>query len=330
MLRARAWFPDDTTRSDLTEADIPALLATDGCTLWVDLTLLPEDARAIERLLMDVFRFHPLAVDDALRETHVPRIDDWGQYLYIVLHNVRFDPDSRRIATPELDVFLSRRFIVTIHRAPLAAIDTVWDAAGRDVRRVVNGTDNLLYQIADLVVAEYMPLVDQLDDWIDEIETEIFTRFSPSTLNRILRQKRRLVHLRRSLSALREVLNKLARDDYVVIDAADRVYFRDVYDHTVRLFDIVESMRDLVGGALDTYLSVASNRTNEVMKALTVTSVIFMPISFLASFFGMNFFADEFAIHPGQSTGWLFWGCVTLTVLIPPAMFGWMKYRRWF
>jgi magnesium transporter len=193
----------------------------------------------------------------------------------------------------------------------------------------MEGTDYLLYQILDALVADYMPLVDQLDDWIDEVETEILQRPTAQTLHRILRQKRRLVGMRRSLSALREVLNRLARDDYAVIDPKDRVYFRDVYDHVVRLYEIVESMRDLVGGSLDTYLSVTSNRTNEIMKTLTIVTVLFMPISFLAGFFGMNFFGEEFALHPDLQSYWVFWISVAAMLALPPTMYVWMRLRRW-
>jgi magnesium transporter len=205
----------------------------------------------------------------------------------------------------------------------------IWAATSRESRRMAEGSDNLLYQLVDAIVADYMPLVDQLDDWIDEIESEIFRKSTPHTLARIQRQKRRLIGLRRSLSALREVLNKLARDDYAVIDPRDRVYFRDVYDHVVRLYDIVESMRDLVGGSLDTYLSVTSNRTNEIMKTLTIVNVIFLPISFIASFWGMNFFADQFAVQPEWSTRWIFWLVMAAMVVLPTSMYAWVKLRRW-
>lgn len=329
MIRTAALFPDGMFRDNIRTDEFPALIGNSNVTLWVDLTPVGMEEREIERMLLDTFHFHPLAVDDALRETHVPRVDDWQDSLYVILHAVRFESTTRRIHTPELDVFLTRNVLVTYHVEDLHAVETVLAAVRRDPQRMIEGPDNLLYQLCDQVVSEYMPLAEQLDQWIDEVENEIFTKPSSEVLTRIMRQKRRLIRMRRSLSALREVLNKLARDTYSVIDPADRIYFRDVYDHTVRLYDIVESMRDLVGGTLDTYLSVSSNRINEVMKTLTITSVMFLPISFISSFFGMNFFANEFAIHPAISTHWIFWLCILLTVSIPPTMFVWMKFRRW-
>jgi magnesium transporter len=329
MIRILSRLADGSLRSDVQPSELSGLRSDPQVMLWMD--LMPEDGeeRALERLLLDEFGFHALAVDDALRETHVPKVDDWREYVYIVLHAVRFDPDSRRLFTPELDVFLGKRYLVTHHSEPIRSLETVWSAASHGPGRLSEGTDNLLYQILDALVADYMPLVDQLDDWIDEVEREIFRKPTSQTLVRILRQKRRLVGLRRSLSALREVLNRLARDDYAVIDPNDRVYFRDVYDHVVRLYDIVESMRDLISGSLDTYLSVTSNRTNEIVKTLTVVSVTFLPISFLAGFFGMNFFGTEFALQPGVHSSGMFWVSLVFMIALPPTMYAWMRWRRW-
>jgi magnesium transporter len=141
--------------------------------------------------------------------------------------------------------------------------------------------------------------------------------------------KRAALHLRRIIGPQREVLNKLARDDYRVIDARDRVYFRDVYDHLVRLHDITESIRDLVGGALDTYLSVINNRMNEIMKILTVITTLFMPLSFVASFFGMNYFQPvEDSLKPWTNyTSFVI--SMVIMMLIPVGMYFWMKRRGW-
>jgi magnesium transporter len=329
MLRILARLADGSLRTDVATSELAQLLSDAGAMLWVDLMPQGDEEHAAERLLLSQFGFHALAVDDALRETHVPRVDDWQDYIYVVLHAVQFEPASRRLHTQELDAFVGKNYLVTHHTEPINSLESVWSSVNREPRRFTDGCDNLLYQVVDSIVADYMPLVDQLDDWIDEVEHEIFKKPTPQTLARILRQKRRLVALRRSLSALREVLNRLARDEYAVIDPRDRVYFRDVYDHLVRLYDIVESMRDLIGGSLDTYLSVTSNRINEIMKTLTIVNVIFLPISFLAGFFGMNFFGEEFALHPDASGGWIFWVSVSVMLAVPPTIYVWMRLRKW-
>jgi magnesium transporter len=169
-----------------------------------------------------------------------------------------------------------------------------------------------------------------MDNEIDWVEDEVFKDPEPSMVQRIFTLKRATLHLRRVMSPLREVLNRLARDDYAIIDARDQVYFRDVYDHLVRLHDISESLRDLVGGVLDTYLSVVNNRMNEIMKTLTLITTMFMPISFLAGFFGMNFFAPE---PTSPLNSWVgvspFIPIFAVFVLTPLLMFLWMRRRRW-
>jgi magnesium transporter len=208
-------------------------------------------------------------------------------------------------------------------------VDRVWANCQRDERHLKAGADHLLYELADAVVADYMLVVDEIDEVIDQLEGEVFDRPTPSTLERIFKIKRAVLNLRRIVSPQREVLNRLARDDYPVIDAQDRVYFRDVYDHLVRLYDINESLRDLVGGALDTYLSVMNNNLNEVMKTLTIITTMFMPISFAAGFFGMNFFQPvEEPLRP-WTTNPAFVLAVLVMFLTPIGMYLWVRRKGW-
>ncbi len=289
--------------------------------LWVDFA--GEAVEVVEPQLRDLFQFHPLAIDDALRETHVPKIDNWGGAVYLCAHSARFDPDKLELTTREVDIFLGKNFLVTHHREPVEALDRIWTFTQTDQSRLTLGADQLLYDVLDHIVADFMPAVDQLDEAIDEIEIEVFDNPTQHTLNKIFSVRRATLKMRRIIGPQREVLNRLARDDYPFVDPQARVYFRDVYDHLVRLVDLNESLRDLIGGTLDTYLSVVSNRMNAIMKTLTVTSVLFMPISFLASFFGMNFLGLPF----GED--WLLWGALALMTLTPIAMLTWFRHREW-
>lgn len=294
--------------------------------LWVDFCGEPDET--CEPILRDVFGFHPLAIEDALQETNLPKVDDWGDYLYIVLDALDFSPQSGELRQVELDVFLGTNYIVTHHDEPIRALERAWDSCQRDVRHLQNGADHLLYRLVDYVVAAYMPIVEQMDREIDEIEDRLFVSPSSDTVERLFALKRALLAMRRTITPQREVLNKLARDDYRVIDRRDRIFFRDVYDALVRLHDLNESMRDLVSGALDTYLSVINNRMNEVMKTLTVITTLFMPISFIAGFFGMNFFGpvEDFSAWTGLPA---FWVVMAIIVLLPVGMFFWMRHRTW-
>jgi magnesium transporter len=179
------------------------------------------------------------------------------------------------------------------------------------------GADHLLYGLAD-----------EMDEAIDQIETQIFEGPSPDTLERIFALKRAALRMRRTISPQREMVRNLARDPYAVIDAKDRIFFRDVYDHLVRLYEINESLRDLVGGALDTYLSVINNRMNNAIKTMAVITTLFMPISFVAGFFGMNFFGPVIHLE-GLTSGQAF-ALTVVTMVLPPAiLYFWIRRRGW-
>lgn len=327
MIRSIYFTADGQTHTDLSQDDMAAALQDPLGVLWVDFESTP--AEMDEKILIGVFGFHALAVDDALQETHVPKVDDWDNYLYIVLSAVVFEKkDSSLVDTRELDVFIGKNYVVSHHDQPIAAIQRVWEACLRDDRHLRRGADHLLYRIIDEVVAHYMPVVEEIDDEIDLIEDEIFENPRPEILERIFTLKRAVLQMRRVLGPQREVLNRLARDDYVIIDTKARVYFRDVYDHLVRLHDLTESLRDLIGGALDTYLSVVNNRMNDIMKTLTIITTLFMPLSFVVGFFGMNYFypiaqTDQWTNLPS------FIVTLLILVLLPAGMFIWIQRRGW-
>jgi magnesium transporter len=276
------------------------------------------------------FGFHPLAIDDALQETHTPKVDDWGDYLYIVLSILNYKRENGMFEAEidELDVFLGTNYVVTFHDQLLTAVEDTWISCQRDIRHMQDGADHLLYRIVDSLVMSYMPLVEQIDEQIDQIEDRVFDRPHPEILEQIFALKRLLLTMRRILLPQREVLNKLARDDYRVIDPRDRIFFRDIYDHLVRLHDLNESLRDLISGALDTYLSVTNNRMNEIMKVLTIITTFFMPITFITGFFGMNFF-EPVAKLIGWTGQEAFSATVVIIVGLPILMYFWMRGRTW-
>ena len=326
MLRILYFPAGELMRTDVILTEVPGILAGKTGLLWFDFEDTPaEDDQPI---LSDVFHFHPLAIDDALQESHVPKLDDWGEYLYIVLHAADYQPDTNRLETLELDVFLGINYIVTHHEQQIEAIERIWQSSQRDDRHLKQGPDYLLYRITDELVESFMPVVEALDDEIDLAEAIIFDNPGPELVATIFSLKRAVLKLRRIIGPHREVLTKLARDDSAVIDEKAQVYFRDVYDHLVRLHDISESIRDLISGTLDTYLSVVNNRMNDIMKTLTVITTLFMPISFLASFFGMNFFLPGDPESAGLSP-LVYTLTLVLMVLAPAGMLAWIRRRRW-
>jgi magnesium transporter len=327
MIRSRYRSHDGNLARDLTPAQLKEALADKGGVLWLDIATPGEDIGHLQTLLQDLFGFHPLAVDDALRESHVPRVDDWKGHLYLVLHTADLAADHT-LRGVELDVFLGPNYLVTIREGSVAPLEHLWDQCRQaPEQRLSAGAARLLYALADAVAAGYMPVVDGLDEEIDRLEADVFHRPRPQLIRRIFRLRRSLLQLRRTLSSLREVMNRLARDDYAVVGQGERVYFRDVYDHLVRLYDIAEGLRDMAAGALDSYLSVTSNRINEVMRTLTVVNVLFLPLNFMAGFFGMNFFGESFNVHNPLPSPVLLWLCLGLMVVNPLAMWWWMTRR---
>jgi len=327
MLRAAYFQNNKPVRTDIASADFARLTRNRNGLLWIDFSAEP-DSSALP-ILQD-FGFHPLAIQDALQQTHSPKIDDWGEYLYIVLNYLRMTDESAAWETDidEVDIFLGKNYVITHHDFPIASLDGVWETAQRDPRYSRDGADHLLYKIMDAVVMDYMPVIEKIDAEIDFIEDAIFGNPGGNTLEKLFTLKRALLAMRRILLPQRETLNKMARDDYAVIDKKDRIFFRDIYDHLVRLHDLNESLRDLVGGALDTYLSALNNRMNEVMKTLTIITTLFMPLTFVTGFFGMNFFAAN-PPYENWTLPAVFYAMLTLMALTPAMMYLWMRRRTW-
>ncbi len=326
MIRILNRNADGHLQTDVPLSELGNLLEDARSAVWVD--LFAEPAELCEPILKTTFRFHPLAVDDALRWSHVPRLDDWDAYVYVVLHSAILQRNGAEVELAELDIFLGRNYLVTHHDKPMPAVDAVWTRSQQDDRLLRSGPDRLLHAIADAMVMEYIPIIEQIDDEIDKIENEIFDHPSPKTLATLFDLKRAVIYMRRTIGPQREVFNRLARDEFDVVMPKSRVYFRDIYDHLVRLHDSTESMRDLVSGAVDTYLSVVNNRLGDVMKTLTIITTLFMPISFLASFFGMNFFQPSVPLHSWTSHISLY-ATLGVMLLVPLAMYFWVRRRGW-
>jgi magnesium transporter len=327
MIRTIFFSPGKPTRTDIPPEEFPRLIRDKRGLLWVDFVSEPPE---IALPILQSFKFHHLAIDDALQETHAPKIDDWGDYLYIVLNYMHLlkDTDPWDTEIDELDIFLGRNYVITHHDNPVTSIDETWNMCQRDPRYAKDGPDHLLYKIIDATVMNYMPIIEKIDEEIDLIEDQVFDRPSSQTLARLFTLKRVLLAMRRILLPQREVLNKMARDDFQVIDQKDRIFYRDIYDHLVRLHDVNESLRDLVGGAMDTYLSVVNNRLNDVMKTLTLITTLFMPISFITGFFGMNFF-EPVAGLVGWTSRQIFTLTLGVIVGLPIVMYTWMRRRTW-
>ncbi len=283
----------------LTLKELSQCLSSPEGVLWVDLEN-PLEAEE-ETLLVSVFDFHPLAIEDTQRgadeEGHLPKVEDFGEYLFIIFNPVEASAtassdDSRggfEIRTTQLSAFLSKRALVTHHYSPLRSITNAQQLLSKNPKALARGPDFLFHIIIDELVDNYTPILDQLDSLMDDMEREVFHEPTQETMVRILQMRRNITTLRRVAFYQREMLNRLSRGEFTLITRDEMLYYRNVFDHLVRMTDLTDSYRETVGGLLDAYLSVTSNKLSQVMKVLTIISTIFLPLSVITGFFGMNF-----------------------------------------
>jgi magnesium transporter len=267
--------------------------------LWVDLEN-PLEAEE-ETLLVSLLDFHPLAIEDCQKgredEGHLPKVEDFADYLFVIFNPVESTnhterkraPSKIQITTTQLSAFLSKRILVTHHYKPLRSVTYAMQLCAKNPQTLGRGPDFLFHIIIDDIVDNYTPILDELDDAIDAMESEVFHSPSQRTMARILQLKKDIMTIRRVAVYQREMLNRLSRGEFSIITQDEMIYYRNVYDHLVRMTDLADSYRDVVSGLLDAYLSVTSNNLNSVMKVLTIISTIFLPLSFITGFFGMNF-----------------------------------------
>lgn len=327
MIRTYYLSPTGQIANDLPPERWAEVIQDEHAILWMD--IIEEPPELCEKILCDTFHFHPLAVTNALQEIHIPKVDDWDEYLYLVLHSVYLTPGpDEQINSLELDMFIGKNYLVSYQEQRIHEVDNVWETYQRDQRFLKRGPGYIAYQISDELVDGYTQVIESIEDNFDLIEDQIFDNPNQVSLERIFRLKRVLLHLRRSIMPQRDVLNRLARNDYPSLESQYKVFFRDVYDHLVRLNDVNDGLRELVSEALSSYLSVVNNRLNDVMKTLTIITTLFMPISFLTGFFGMNFFQP-----PGGLESWTgfasFVVVLLIVVLTPLGMYIWIKKQRW-
>lgn len=271
--------------------DLPELLADSTNVIWVDF-YVPTEAERIEAdwVLENIFKFHYLTVEDARETRNQPKVEGFPDYLFFIVHGVKNETNSANFVTKELDGYLGKNFVVTYHHEEFRSIDKVKRHISESSYSCQRGAAYLLHQILDELVDLYMPVVDDFDLSINELEDRIFRmkRASNKVLEDIMNLKRAVARLKRISSKQLEVLYKMAHGQFPLIDEKTQPFYRDVHDHLQRISDLAENYRDLVSGLLDVHFSVIANKTNEVMKVLAVFSAIMLPLSLIAGIYGMN------------------------------------------
>lgn len=305
--------------TDLSE--VPALLAS-ADAFWIDTTSIDEPLRA---LLTDVLKLHPLAVEDILLDRPGPKVEDYADYLYMVIHGVDCPGGNvEHLGTVELDLVLSERWLLTHHGGTLKAPGEVAAELARNPKAMDRGPAFVAHAIIDRMVDLYLPVTEAFDEQIDALETEVVERASSDVVPRIFRLKRTLQRMRRTAMHQREVLQRLSRGEFEQIPERALPFYRDIHDHFVRVVDMAEGNRELLSASLDAYLSQTSNRMNEVMKTLALVSTIMLPLTFIAGVYGMNFdHMPELHWHAGYPFA------LGLMAVVGSGMALWFRYKRW-
>jgi magnesium transporter len=261
---------------------------TSGVPIWIE---LEQKDHACDTLLAETLRLHPLTIEDIWSDRPAPKVEDYDSYLYLIVHGIRSVKGARAIELAELDIVLGSTFVITHDQHHLC--DEVGSELDRNPKLLAKGPAWLAHALLDHAVDRYLPVIDDLDAEIEDLENEVLrkagTKQGPPVLRTILRFKRMLLDLRRMAIHQREILLRLSRGEFSQIPKDAQPFYRDVYDHFLRVSDLIDSYRDLVTSALEAYLSVQSNRLNDIMKTLTLIATVMLPITFIAGVYGMNF-----------------------------------------
>lgn len=318
MIRAALIRADG--RVELGGAELAELPLPEGAALWIDLMGRTRDS---ERQLLD-WGYHPLAVEDAFTLEHQPKLEKYDGYLFVIVRGIEPSRLRHRLDTLKLAAFLGAGRLVTYHRAPLSSVDRIIRKLEETGQAPGGGVPHLFYIICDELVDHYFPVVEELASRIEALEREIFAEPRQEQLESILELRRQLATLRQVMVPHRFIFNHLAssRSDY--IDEQEALYFRDIYDNVLRLTDLVDQQREQIGSAKDTYQSAISQRTNEVMKVLTLFSAVLLPLSFIASLYGMNF-----RHMPELESSWGYYAVLGVMALIVGGMVGWFRHKKW-
>lgn len=309
--------------NQLERSAIKRALDDESTILWVDLEA-PDDEE-IDILVHD-FKFHPLSIEDCIFPQNRPKIEEFPDYSFIVFHAILYDPTPEKgLSFKELNIFIGKNFLVTIHDESLRSITNIKSRCKEKQEYMKKGPDFLLHLILDSIVDSYFPILDQMDEEIDKIEDKIFSQPTTQLLNRIFTLKRNLIAFRKTINPQREIINLLTRRDFPYIQSTTLVYFRDVYDHLVRMVDTIDTYREIISSALEAYLSVTSNQLNTIMKTLTIIATIMMPLTLIASFYGMNF--KRF--FPPLDWDYSVTVLVIMMVLITGAMLYYFHRKKW-
>src|SRR4051812_43292600 len=324
-----------TTQGRLHSKDIerflmPTLLSDTNLFLWVDLE--KPTAEEVKFVLEDVFHFHPLSIEDCVAVSSTPKVEEYSPkegdlftpYVFMVIHAVDYDRKDGVFATRELDFFLGKNFLVTHHEGPLRSVTYTEDMCVKATTHIGRAPDRVAHTLLDAIVENYKPALDELSLEIGDLEQQALQSPTKETLNKILLVKKEVMHLRQIIGPQREVLARFARGEFKLIRPHLVPYYRDVYDSLFHIAGLAQTYTDSLTGILHVYLNISSNQTGEVVKLLTMITLITTPLMIVGTWYGMNFESmPELKWKYGYELA------VTLTILSTIATYWWFKKKHW-
>ena len=320
MTRIFAQLDGDTRQVDRID---PAWLAPGSkAKIWVDMQNPSEEEG---RILRDVFHFHDLAVEDALSALEFPKVESYGQYLYVILHRIDFAAPEHCFQTHDVDFFLGPNYLVTIHSGDSRSIEHISAVCERNSMALGEGVAALMHRIVDAIVDNYRPEIEELSERLDELEERVFDNSAANLAKDILNFKKDVASLRRVVQPQRDVVGRLARREFPQIDEQIAYRFRDVHDHLVRIADESMFFQDRITSLLDANLAIVSNQLNSIMKILTVIATVFMPLTFITGLYGMNVDLPHFGLGGER----MFWVLMGLMLGIVAVMLYYFRKRGW-
>jgi magnesium transporter len=314
----------DRSSNTFTQVSDPDLIS-DLCSrppniVWVDVA--DPTSQDFDDLARE-FGFHPLAIEDCRNEHQRPKAEEYQGYYFLVLYEAEMQ-EGCQLELRELNIFLGPNYLVTVHSQPIRNIEKAQHLWRQWTDLAERRTGLPAYLLMDAIIDDYMPLLDEFSDKLDELEEQIFGNFQPEALREIFSLKKQLIFLRRAVVPLREVFNTLLRREQPIFSRETMIYFQDVYDHLIRTADAIDTLREIVGTTMDAYLSVSSNRMNFVMKRLTAISAILMSITLIAGIYGMNF-----AYMPELGARYGYVGALVSMLLVGLALYFYFRRIKW-
>lgn len=289
-----------------------------GEIVWLDLEApADKDYQSLKK----VFGLHELEQEDSQSTFHLPKLDEYADHLFIIWHALNDDPMTSKIEHAQVNIFLGKNFLITVHDKKLPYIDEIISTCCKGQQFFGDAADWILHMIVDRFVDEYFPLIDRISNKIDFIEDNVFTKPDSKEMRKLFVLKHELLEIKKIVAPQRDIISQLSRFENKFISAEHLMYYRDIFDHLIRVLDLVDSGRDVVSGIMDIYLSSISNRMNEIMTRLTIVATIFLPLTLITGIYGMNFrFMPEL--------NWRYWYFVVWGFILAFGVGSYLYYKK--